>query len=109
MENVLTTSESGDLTSAQILKGVGMVTMNNPHKANCLSSELVSGIMGAFDMFEKASVRAVILRAYTGAKVWSAGHDMKEIPWTTRILLHGMFLLKNFLGEFVVSAVLSSE
>ncbi|MDQ1285167.1 MAG: Methylmalonyl-CoA decarboxylase [Thermodesulfobacteriota bacterium] len=80
MENVLTPSESGALTNAQILKDIGIVTMNNPHKANCLSSELVSGIMAAFDMFEKSSVRTVILRAYPGAKVWSAGHDIKEIP-----------------------------
>lgn len=59
---------------------IGIVTMNNPHHANCLSSELVSGILNAFSEFEKASVRVVVLRAYPGAKVWSAGHNMKEIP-----------------------------
>jgi methylmalonyl-CoA decarboxylase len=64
------------------LKGgnIGIVTMNNPHRANCLSSELVSGILSALDEFEKAAARVVILRAYPKAKVWSAGHNMKEIP-----------------------------
>ena len=59
---------------------IGIVTMTNPHQANCLSSELVSGILNALDEFEKTAVRVVILRAYPKAKVWSAGHNMKEIP-----------------------------
>ncbi|MGC8658123.1 MAG: methylmalonyl-CoA decarboxylase [Desulfomonilaceae bacterium] len=59
---------------------IGIITMNNPHQANCLSTELVSGILEALDELEKKSVRVVILRAYPNAKVWSAGHNMKEIP-----------------------------
>ncbi len=59
---------------------IGIVTMNNPHQANCLSSELVSGVLNALDEFETKAVRVVILRAYPKAKVWSAGHNMKEIP-----------------------------
>ncbi len=59
---------------------IGIVTMNNPHQLNCLSSELVAGVLKAFDEFEKQAVRVIILRAYPKAKVWSAGHDMKEIP-----------------------------
>jgi methylmalonyl-CoA decarboxylase len=59
---------------------IGIVTMNNPHQANCLSSEMVAGILNTFDEFEKTGVRVVILRAYPKAKVWSAGHNMKEIP-----------------------------
>ena len=59
---------------------IGIIVMNNPHQANCLSSELVSGILGGLDDFEKKAVRVVILRAYANAKVWSAGHNMREIP-----------------------------
>lgn len=59
---------------------IGIVTMNNPHQLNCLSSELVAGVLNAMDEFEKAAVRVVILRAYPKARVWSAGHNMKEIP-----------------------------
>ncbi len=69
------------LVETQLRSGnIGIVTMNNPHQLNCLSSELVSGILNALDEFEKTSVRVVILRAYPKAKVWSAGHNMKEIP-----------------------------
>ena len=59
---------------------IGIIAMNNPHQANCLSSELVSGILAALDDFEEKAVRLVILRAYPNAKVWSAGHNMREIP-----------------------------
>lgn len=68
------------LAPAQIEGPIGTVMMNSPHKANCLGSDLVAEILQAFDEFEKASVRVAILRAYPGAKVWSAGHNMKEIP-----------------------------
>jgi len=69
-----------ELTRMQIVGNIATVTMNSPRRANCLGSDLVAGILEAFDEFEKASARVVIVRAYPGAKVWSAGHDMKEIP-----------------------------
>jgi len=72
---------SEPLVETQLRNGnIGIAVMNNPHQANCLSSELVSGILEAFDQFEKQAARVVVLRAYPGAKVWSAGHNMKEIP-----------------------------
>ncbi len=58
----------------------GVITMNNPHQLNCLSAELVEGVLNAFEEFERKGVRVVVLRAYPRAKVWSAGHNMKEIP-----------------------------
>lgn len=58
----------------------GVITMNNPHQLNCLSAELVEGVLKAFEEFERQGVRVVVLRAYPRAKVWSAGHNMKEIP-----------------------------
>jgi methylmalonyl-CoA decarboxylase len=74
------TGNSQALTSTQVVGQIAVVTMNSPHKANCLGSDLVAGILCALDEFEKSLARAVILRAYPGAKVWSAGHNMKEIP-----------------------------
>lgn len=59
---------------------IGIITMNDPHQLNCPSTELVAGILKAFDEFEKGDIRALVLRAYPKAKVWSAGHNMKEIP-----------------------------
>ena len=54
--------------------------MNNARQLNALSSGLVHEILDALDRFEALDVRAVILRADSGAKVWSAGHNIKEIP-----------------------------
>ena len=59
---------------------IGIITMNNPKRLNCLSTELVAGILNAFDYLEKSRVRVIILRSYSGCKVWSAGHNIKEIP-----------------------------
>ncbi|MDQ1238683.1 MAG: Methylmalonyl-CoA decarboxylase [Thermodesulfobacteriota bacterium] len=74
-------SNSACLVDTQIrANNIGIVTMNNPHQANCLSSELVAGILNALDEFERTGVRVVILRAYPNALVWSAGHNMKDIP-----------------------------
>ena len=50
-----------------------------------------SGRIQSFDEFEKARVRAVIIGANPNSKIWSAGHDIREIPldghdavtWTT--------------------------
>ncbi len=71
----------GAIVLSEIRDGnIGIITMNNPHQFNCLSSELVEGVLQAFDEFEEKGVRAAILRAYPKAKVWSAGHNMKEIP-----------------------------
>ncbi|MCF8126938.1 MAG: methylmalonyl-CoA decarboxylase [Deltaproteobacteria bacterium] len=64
----------------QLQNHIGIVTMNNSGKLNTLSSELVQGILEAFDGFEEAKARVVILRAVPGVKVWSAGHNMKEMP-----------------------------
>ena len=69
-----------DLVQSRLTDDVGIITMNHPHKLNCFSTELVAGILKAFDNFESAQVRVIILRAYPGAKVWSAGHNIKEIP-----------------------------
>lgn len=80
MKNDSDSTAEQDLVQSEIKENIGIVVMNNPHKLNCFSSELVAGILKAFDVFEEARVRVVILRAYPGAKVWSAGHNMKEIP-----------------------------
>ena len=58
----------------------GIITFNNPTQRNCLSSEMVDALVGAFDDFEKEDVYAVVLRAEPGVKVWSAGHNIKELP-----------------------------
>ena len=80
MQKEYNTEADEDLVQTESRNDVGIVTMNNRKKLNSLSSQLVAGILKAFDDFEKSKVRAVIIRAYQGAKVWSAGHNIEEIP-----------------------------
>lgn len=80
MEMEFNTGSDKDLVQTESKNDVGIVIMNNRKKLNSLSSQLVTDILKAFDDFEQSKVRTVILRAYRGAKVWSAGHNIEEIP-----------------------------
>lgn len=59
---------------------VGTIALNNPEKRNALSEALVEEVIAAFRDFSDRRMRVVILRAQPGAKVWSAGHDVGELP-----------------------------
>ncbi len=81
MEETHIAPECDNLTQTEIADQIAIVTMNNPSMVNCLSTELVRGLLKAFDEFESAAVRVIILRANPGAKVWSSGHNMKELSF----------------------------
>jgi methylmalonyl-CoA decarboxylase len=74
----------------QISNNIGIATISNP-PVNSLSSDVCDRLLESFDEFEKARVRVVIIGANPTAKIWSAGHDIREIPldghdavtWTT--------------------------
>ncbi len=58
----------------------GILRLDNARKRNCLSARVVGSMIEALDRFEKSGALVVILRAAPGAKVWSAGHDINELP-----------------------------
>ena len=64
--------------------GVGTITLDHPERRNALSADLVGAVIAALERFEAAKARAVILRAQAGARVWSAGHDVGELPESRR-------------------------
>jgi methylmalonyl-CoA decarboxylase len=64
--------------------GVGTITLNNDAKRNALSSELIADMIAALDGFARDDARVVVLRANPGARVWSAGHDIGELPRSGR-------------------------
>ena len=74
----------------QIANNIGIATISNP-PVNSLSSDVCDQLLESFDEFEKAHVRVVIIGADQKTKIWSAGHDIREIPldghdavtWTT--------------------------
>ncbi|MFP4086081.1 MAG: methylmalonyl-CoA decarboxylase [Desulfobacteraceae bacterium] len=57
----------------------GILTLNNTQNRNALSKALIQELINAFDEVKTAGSRAVILRAPRGSKVWSAGHDIREL------------------------------
>ena len=73
-----------------IAGNIGIATISKP-PVNPLSSDVCAGLLESLDEFEKAKARVVIIRADPNTKIWSAGHDVHEIPldghdavhWTT--------------------------
>ncbi|MFG1479117.1 methylmalonyl-CoA decarboxylase [Xanthobacter sp. V4C-4] len=68
------------LVAFEIVDGVGILTLENRAKRNALSHALMNGVLAAFDTFRARKVRVVVVRAAPGMKVWSAGHDIRELP-----------------------------
>jgi methylmalonyl-CoA decarboxylase len=63
---------------------VGTITLDHSEKHNALSAELISDLLDALTSLTSSGARVVILRAASGAKVWSAGHDVRELPTNGR-------------------------
>jgi methylmalonyl-CoA decarboxylase len=69
-----------DLVLEQLADGIGTITLNNPRMHNALSAPLLDGLIAALEHAKTAQARIVILRAPPGARVFSAGHDVRELP-----------------------------
>jgi methylmalonyl-CoA decarboxylase len=76
------------LVLSQVNDSIGTIILNQPAKRNALSHALVEELIAALAEFEKAAVRVVVLRAPADAKVWSAGHDIGELPQGADPLLY---------------------
>ena len=59
---------------------IGWITMNHDAKRNALSFELLCGLIDAIDEMALRKARVVIIRANKGAKIWSAGFNIEELP-----------------------------
>ena len=59
---------------------IGTITFNNNEKRNCLSAALLKRLIAALKEMKNHKARVIILRAARGAKVWSAGLDVNELP-----------------------------
>ena len=71
-------------TLTEVRGPVGIVVLNNPARRNALSKPLVDEIMAALADFARRKLRVAILRALPDAKVFSAGHDIEELPKSRR-------------------------
>jgi methylmalonyl-CoA decarboxylase len=68
------------LVRSSLQGGVATVVLDDPAKRNALSAALIGELLEALGSFQESRARAVVLRASPGAKTWSAGHDVKELP-----------------------------
>jgi methylmalonyl-CoA decarboxylase len=83
-ERITTVKSELTLTHVEVSNQIGTITLNNPRKRNCLSSTLIEEVCSALAAMQKEEVRVVILRAPAGSHVFSAGHDISEMPTNGR-------------------------
>ena len=59
---------------------IGTITLNHDRKRNALGRGLIHEVIKALNDLVYQQARVIVLRARPGAKVWSAGHDVGELP-----------------------------
>ena len=64
----------------EVIGRVGVITLGDERRRNALSAELANGIIAALEGLQAQQVRAIVLRAATGMRVWSSGRDITELP-----------------------------
>ncbi len=68
------------LITTELRGCIGILTLNHAAKRNALSAPLIEDLIVGLQEMREAKARIVILRAPAGSKVWSAGHDVTELP-----------------------------
>jgi len=59
---------------------VGVITLDDRHKRNAIGARMANSIVAALGSMQARKVRTVVIRAAAGMSVWSAGHDIDELP-----------------------------
>lgn len=72
------------LVLTELKDSIGTITLNHPEKRNALSRALIEDILAALNDFQRRRARVAVLRAPDKSKVWSAGHDVTELPRSQR-------------------------
>ncbi|MGB0749888.1 MAG: methylmalonyl-CoA decarboxylase [Magnetospiraceae bacterium] len=72
------------LIHADLTDHVGTIVMQNKSKLNALSEDMIDEIIAAAEDFRRNDCRVLVLRADPGVKIWSAGHDVHELPTDRR-------------------------
>ena len=64
----------------EVVGRVGVITLDARHVRNAIGARMAGGIVAALESLRARDVRAIVLRAAEGMDVWSAGHDINELP-----------------------------
>ena len=73
-----------EFITVEIKDRVGIIEFNHAQKLNALSECLISDILEVLEEINVPDIRCIILRAPKGSRVFSAGHDVNELPKTKR-------------------------
>jgi len=71
---------TGDVVLTGVIGQVGIITLQDRRKRNALGVQMANGVTAALDSLRARQARAIVLRAAAGMDVWSAGHDIDELP-----------------------------
>ncbi len=75
---------SYEYVNVEIKDKVGVIEFNYLKKLNSLSECFIKDILKALEDLNVDEIRCIILQAPKGSKVFSAGHDINELPKTHR-------------------------
>ncbi len=59
---------------------VGIITLTDQRKRNALGAQMANSVVAALARLRARNVRTIVIRAAEGMSVWSAGHDISELP-----------------------------
>jgi methylmalonyl-CoA decarboxylase len=65
--------------TVDVRDSVAWITISNP-PVNALTSSLIGKLSTALDAQQSPAVRCVVIRSAAGERVFSAGHDVRELP-----------------------------
>ena len=68
------------LVNVTIEDRICFIEMNNPEKLNCLSDRMCADIVDSLRLAYTSECVAVVIKAQCRHGVWSAGHDIHELP-----------------------------
>lgn len=73
-------SHAGDVVLTSVVGQVGIITLDDRPRRNAIGAQLATAVIAALASLRTRQVRAIVLRAAAGMHVWSAGHDIDELP-----------------------------
>jgi methylmalonyl-CoA decarboxylase len=65
---------------SELAGNIGTIILDNASRRNALSAALLDGVIAELKKMQDQKARVIILRSAPGLKVWSAGHDISELP-----------------------------
>jgi methylmalonyl-CoA decarboxylase len=68
------------LIQAQLKDRIGTLAFNHYAKRNALGADLIAEMLGNLNEFIHADASVVVIRSAGDERVWSAGHDVGELP-----------------------------